>query len=63
MLSAENFTQSVKRYSSNLNKSIFTTCLCLWKLLYAVWVANRIDYHITKTYLYNLDPLKPHFFI
>ena len=33
-------------------------------LLGAFWIAkDRKFLHITKTYLYNFDPLKPHFYI
>ena len=28
-----------------------------------IWVFVGRLYHITKTYLYNFDPLKPHFYI
>ena len=27
------------------------------------WLANILGLHITKTYLYNFYPLKPHFYI
>ena len=30
---------------------------------YLFWVHVCLSEHITKTYLYNVDPLKPHFYI
>ena len=30
---------------------------------YLFWVHVGLSEHITKTYVYNVDPLKPHFYI
>ena len=30
---------------------------------YLFWVHVCLSEHITKTYVYNVDPLKPHFYI
>ena len=48
-------------------KSIFVNCPLVWKRdlvshIFAMWLAVHYAV-IAKTYLYNFDPLKPHFYI
>ena len=33
------------------------------QIIFANWGVSLKQYPITKTYLYNFDPLKPHFYI
>ena len=41
-----------------------TVCICMYILLSKAWyLTSGIDVAITKTCLYNFDPLKPHFYI
>ena len=50
----------------NLFRYIKKALTCLYiKQLYSryAYVAFRRNLHITKTYLYNFDPLEPHFYI
>ena len=45
------------KYSVYLNRHVFEMLLGPWLLANSHWIL------ITKTYLYNFDPLKPHFYI
>ena len=50
-------------------RAVWTELRCLHKELYILWIQKcapirfRSGYIITKTCLYNVDPLKPHFYI
>ena len=64
------FMSSELIYFNSLNRpisnegSVWSVCYyhCLREIF--VLTANSVDpHHITKTYLYNFDPLKPHFYI
>ena len=45
------------------NKSMFTSLCNVNPLLVPPWYIMKIHVYITKTYLYNFDPRKPHSYI
>ena len=55
----------VVKFSVYLNRRVFvmTFSLDLAHMYYSLGGMYLFSYTITKTYLYNFDPLKPHFYI